>query len=289
MKNRLWVNTRVVMDMTTGAILAREGFFYSGPLALAEGVAKTPEEQLKELQAALETATKDKDTTIAELAKVRKQLAEMQKGALSDDDRKLFDKLKADQQTLEDDRKRKEGQFDALKQQLIDSHTKEKKDLEDRVSGLQSTLRKTLVGREFAAASKLFGADGKTILTPAIAEAYYGRYVEVQDVDGSDEKVVVVKNANGQVIVDAKTGKPAAFADAMAQLIESMPDKDAVLRGSGKAGSGNSGGAGAGGERRDLANPKTAADLADPKVREAVKQKHNAAGGIQQGPVFDKR
>lgn len=154
---------------------------------------------------------------------------------------------------------------------------------------METTLRNTFVGREFASASALFGKDGKTILTPAIAEAYYGRYVEVQPVEGSTDRQVVVKNRDGVVILDPKTGKPAAFADAMAQLIESMPDKDAVLRGSGKTGSGNSGGGQGGGDRKDLANPKTAQDFNDPKVREEVQKKHNAAGGIQSGSIFDRK
>ena len=31
----MWINTKVVIDMSTGDVLDREGFLYDGPLALA--------------------------------------------------------------------------------------------------------------------------------------------------------------------------------------------------------------------------------------------------------------
>lgn len=37
MVNPMWINTRVVIDMTSGAVLEQEGFLYEGPLALAAG------------------------------------------------------------------------------------------------------------------------------------------------------------------------------------------------------------------------------------------------------------
>lgn len=286
--NGRWINTRIVIDMASGAVLSKQGFVYRGPIAAAEG--KTPDEQLKELQTALDAAVKDKDTTVAELAKLRKQIVDLQKAGLSDEDRVLFDKLKADAKKAEDDKLKSEGQYETLRQQLVDKHAAELKAQIDTIGTLQGALRETLVSGEFARASTLFGPTGKTILTPEIAEAYLGKHVHVEDIQGSNKKTIVVKNADGQVILNAKTGKPAAFADALLELIESRTDKDSILRGSGKTGSGNSGGPGGGGNNtRDLANPKTAADLNDPKVREAVKQKHNAAGGISPGAVFDKR
>ena len=283
MTSTRWINKSVEIDMATGDVLAREGYFYVGPIARLEGATA------EQLQADLEAAAKARDEAIAETAKLRKQMADLQKGVMSEEDKKLFEQLKADAAKSEEERLRKAGEFDKMTAQLTEKHAKDLEAATAKAKQLEATLRKTLVGREFAGANALFGKAGKTILTPQIAEAYYGRYVEVQDVEGSDEKVVVVKNAQGQIILNPKTGKPAAFAEAMSELIESMPDKDSVLRGSGQTGSGNSGGAGAGGDRRDLANPKSAADFQDPKVREEVKKKHNAAGGIQAGSVFDKR
>ena len=283
--NGRWINTRVVIDMASGAVLSTQGFFYRGPVALAA----TPEEQMTALQGQLDAAVKDKDTTLAELAKLRKQIAELQKAGMSDEDRQLFEKLKTDAAKAEEDKKRAEGKFDEMSTQLIKKHETELKAREDTIGTLSKSLRETLVSGEFARAAALFGATGKTILTPEIAEAYLGRYVHVEDVEGSNRKVIVVKNDAGQVIVNAKTGKPAAFSDALLELIESRPDKDSILRGSGKSGSGNSGGLGGGGNgNRDLANPTTAGDLKDPKVRAAVKQKHDAAGGIVSGSVFEK-
>jgi hypothetical protein len=220
----------------------------------------------------------------------KKALRELQdSGAImSPEDRKLFDELKKQQKQLEEDKLKKAGEFDQLRQQLVEAHAKEVDALKKQVENLGGTLRTTLVGREFAGASALFGKDAKTILTPKIAEAYYGRYVEVQDVEGTGEKIVVVKNQNGQVILDPATGRPADFATAMGQLIESLPDKDAVLRGSGKTGSGSSGGAGGGGTGQPvtLQNLKQS-DLADPDKRAELKKQLANAGGMQIGSAFD--
>jgi hypothetical protein len=217
----------------------------------------------------------------------KKKLRELeQSGAvLSAEDRKLFDELKKQQKQLEEEKLTKAGEFEKMKQQLIDGHAAETKKHTERIAQLETTLRQTSVGREFAAAAALFGKDAKTILTPEIAEAYFGRYVDVDKETG----VVTVKNMNGQVILDLKTGKPAAFADAMSELIESLPNKDAVLRGSGKTGSGSSGGAGGGGNGQPttLQNLKPS-DLLDPAKREELKKQLATAGGMQIGSAFDK-
>lgn len=235
-------------------------------------------------QAEAKKAFGDRDTA-------KKRLKELEESGaiMSPEDRKLFDKLKADQKQLEEDKLKAAGQFDTLKAQLLEAHQKEVGDLKKQIESLGGTLRTTLVGGEFARASALFGKDAKTILTPEIAEAYYGRYVDVQDVDGG-QKIVVVKDANGQIILDPKTAKPMAFADALGQLIETLPNKDAVLRGSGKTGSGSSGGAGGGGTGQplSLANLKPA-DLQDPNKRAEINKMMNAAGGLQIGSAFDKQ
>lgn len=228
----------------------------------------------------------------ADRDEAKKKLRELeQQGAiLSAEDRKLFEELRADKKKIEEDKLKAAGQFETLRAQLLDQHAKEVDALKKQVESLGGTLRTTLVGGEFARASALFGKDAKTILTPEIAEAYYGRYVEVQDVEGTGQKIVVVKHpVTGQPILDPKTGKPASFVDAMSELIDSSPNKDAVLRGSGKTGSGSSGGAGGGngnGQPVTLQNAKQS-DFADPAKRAALKEQLANAGGMQIGPAFD--
>jgi hypothetical protein len=151
----------------------------------------------------------------------------------------------------------------------------------------KTELEKTLIGLKFAGASSLFGETGKTVLTPEIAEAYFSRYVSVEEIDG--RKTVVVKDNDGHVILNAKTGKPADFAEAMAEVIEAMPNKAHIFRGSGKTGSGSSGGSTTATQQLvDTARLKSG-DFSDPKVREAVKRQQAAAGGLQIGRAFDQR
>ena len=124
----------------------------------------------------------------------------------------------------------------------------------------------------------------QTILTPEVAEAYYGRYVEVQEVNG--RKSVVVKDPQGQVILDAKTGQPASFAVAIGELIDALPNKDRIIRGSGKTGSGSSGGAVGGHGQLDLRN-LTPDQRRDPKVLAALRASL-PRGGVVMGEAYER-
>lgn len=192
--------------------------------------------------------------------------------------------------TADELRKRKEGEFDTLKGQLVEKHSKEIAERDGKISKLSDRFQTTLKRAEFGAASELFGAHDKsrTIFDSTMAMDVLGKYVHVEDTDDEIGHRIVVKNAKGQTIVD-KNGEPLPFAAAMLELIESLPNKDRILRGSGKTGSGNSGGHGSGHGDRDLDKPKSASDFNDPKVREAVRNKHNSAGGIQSGSIFDRK
>lgn len=191
----------------------------------------------------------------------------------------------------DEDQKRKAGEFDTLKNQLVEKHQKEIADRESKLTTLSTRFQTTLVRAEFGAASDLFGGHdkAKTIFDTDMGVDVLGKYVQVEDTEDDPRGYrVIVKNTKGQVIV-GKDGNPLPFAEAMVELIGSLPNKDRILRGSGKTGSGNSGGHGSGHGDRDLGNPKTSADFNDPKVREEVRKKHNNAGGIQSGSIFDKR
>ena len=99
-----------------------------------------------------------------------------------------------------------------------------------------------------------------------------------------------MKNLQGQVILDVKTGKPAAFDAALLELINVLPNKANILRGSGKTGSGSSGGNNDTTKlgEIDFTKPLTAEQLADPKVKAAYDRRMSSAGGIQIGSAFDK-
>jgi hypothetical protein len=142
---------------------------------------------------------------------------------------------------------------------------------------------------EFGAAVEYFsGADSsKTILDVEMGMAILGRFVDVT-VDDNGDAQVIVKKPNGDVILGAD-GNPAAFADGIGERIKTLPNKDRILRGSGKTGSGSSGGSTTATQQLvDTARLKSG-DFSDPKVREAVKRQQAAAGGLQIGRAFDQR
>lgn len=261
--------TRWGMLMATGGVLCDEA---------SDAAAAASAQAIKDAQFA-------RDTAIADAAKLKKDLEAMKGQLLSEEDRKLFDKLKKDSETAEEARKRKEGEFDTLRTQLLEKHETELKTERIARETAETKLRNTLISREFAGAGSLFGgnADAKTVLTHDIAESYFRQYVDL-DADGK----VVVKNTAGQIILDAKTGKPAAFGDAITELIGTLPNKDNILRGSGKAGSGSSGGADKGDNGQIDTRHLKSQDFSDEKVRTAVKQEHAAAGGMVIGAAFQK-
>ncbi len=190
--------------------------------------------------------------------------------------------LKEQAQKAEEDRAKKAGEFEKVQQQLVQKHSAELKTEQEKRSAAESKLQRTLISREFASAVDLFGPSGKTIYLAADAERIFGDRVRLED-DGS----VVVLDGAGQVILDGKTGKPAAFSAALSEYIDSLPDKQYRLRGSGKTGSGSSGGTTGGNAFAgvDFSN-LTPQQRRDPKVIEQLK-KMKPGGGMVFGRVYE--
>jgi hypothetical protein len=245
--------------------------------------------------AAEETARRiyEADQAKAEAARLKKEIEEIRKGLPSDEQRARWAELEAEQQKAEEDRLKKAGEFDGWRTQVIERHQKEidaerqnRANEAARASALETELRETLVAREFADATELFGPTGKTVLPPSIAKDHFARNVEVQ-VGDNGSRTVVVKDSHNAVIVDPKSGRPMPFAKAMWEVIDAYPQKAQILRGSGKVGTNSSGGVYDGDGGIDTSRLKSS-DFADKKVRDAVRAKMNVAGGLQIGPGFDR-
>ena len=219
---------------------------------------------------------------------IKARMRELEGKVMSDEDRQLFDKLRADAEKTEEERKRKAGEFDTWRADIVKKHDEALKTEAQKREAAEAKLRQRLIGLEFAAATSLFGDNGKTVLTPAIAEAYFGRFVDVVT-DDSGHESVVVKGADGHVVLNVKTGKPAAFAEALAEVIDGLPDKDRILRGSGKTGSGSSGGA----SGRSADAPIDASNLTpeqrrDPNVLKRLRAQQ-PRGGMVFGTAYEQQ
>lgn len=221
--------------------------------------------------------------------KAKKEADELRKRALSEDQIAEYQALKAAQEKAEEERQKKAGEFEAIKKSLIDKHAAELETERKARIALEQSYTQEKIEAAFLGASDWFGGESaKTIMTGDMAYAYLGKHVSYEDVEvaGKSIKAVVVRDLEGNIILDGK-GNPARFAEAIGELIQSLPNKDRILRGSGKTGSGSSGGSTRGSETVDLSR-LSVDSFKDPKVREALKRRQATAGGLQMGPAFDR-
>jgi len=215
--------------------------------------------------------------------KAKQALRELQESGLvlTPEQKAEVEALRAAKVKAEEERKRKEGEFDSWRADFAKKTEEQIAAERERAVKVTERLHTTLKDHAFASASDWFGgSDAKTILTPAIASAYFGRYVAVEEHDGAER--VVVRDPNGHAILDTKTGKPAAFAQAIGELIGMLPDRDSVLRGSGKTGSGSSGGS-HGTQTPDLAELTKRASKGDKDAITALRRQQSSLGGISFG------
>ena len=241
-----------------------------------EGNVQSPEERLKFLEGEAKKAYKVRD-------ELKEKLRKLEGNGLSQQEREEFDALRKEREAAEEERKRKAGEFDAWRQQITQKTQAELDAERQKAQAIEQKYKQTVVGLAFAGAQDLFGGpSAKTIYTPTVAQKVFGDYIAIDEHDQ-----LVVKDQHGDVILDARTGKPASFSVALAELIESLPDKDYHLRGSGKVGSGSPGGSNSAPTSVDVTKALTAAQLADPKVRAKLKAHQAAAGGLQMGRAFD--
>lgn len=227
---------------------------------------------------------------------LQKQLDELKSQLPSADQRAKWAELEAKDRADEEERLKKAGEFDAWRKQITDKHATDLEAERQRLANeaaakaaLEHELNDQQVSLAFSNATEWFGPNGKTVLLPDIAKSYFAPHVTVEVIpqEGrSPVRRVLVKDANGVVIVDPKTGRPAEFSWAIGEVVQAHPSKNSILRGSGKVGSGNAGG-GNGGNAIDINNLKRQ-DFQRKEVREAVKEAQRQPGGLQIGPAWDR-
>lgn len=148
----------------------------------------------------------------------------------------LAEKQAAEQKKLEE-----QGNFDALKKQMVEAHNAEKAALETKLSetgstvaALQEQIANLTVGNAFATSSFL---KEELILTSTKARVVYGSHFEFQD-----GKVVAFDKPAGAknrtMLVDGK-GDPLDFDAALEKIVEADPDKDTVKKAKSKPGAGS--------------------------------------------------
>ena len=228
-------------------------------------------------------AFKDRDT-----AKAR--MRDLEGKALTDDQRAEYEALRTEKAKIDEDRKRAEGRFDELKTELVKKHTTELQEKDTRLSGLTERFRHSVVRAEFGGAVDWFGGDtAKTIFDPIMAQDVLGKYVMVEDVAGDPLGYrVVVRTPKGDII-HGKDGNPAPFHEAIGELISLLPNRDRILRGSGKAGSGSPGAFGEPLRPQDVEQLTARARAGDQDAIKALQARKQASGGLVMGTAFSRK
>jgi hypothetical protein len=154
--------------------------------------------------------------------------------------------LLREKQERENAEMEKKGQWDALKQQMVEQHKSEKTELmnklgerESRVAELEAKVAELTIGAAFAQSTFI---KDEMALTPNKTRVVYGAHFEFDE----ENRVVAYDKpkgaANRVLLVDA-AGEPLDFDAALRKLVEADPERDQLLRSKVKpgAGSGTSG------------------------------------------------
>lgn len=150
--------------------------------------------------------------------------------------------LLAKQQKAQEEELEKKGQWDVLKQNMAKQHKEEREKLEGQIVELQglvkqreSTIDELTIGSQFS--NSKFLKEETTLASATKARALYGQHFEL--VDGVLTAFDKPKGAKDRApLVDA-SGNALEFDVAMRKIIESDPDKDALLRTAAKPGAGS--------------------------------------------------
>lgn len=164
-------------------------------------------------------------------------------GLNPDDVRKLVqEKRDAELKQLE-----KKGEWDKIRQQMLEAHNVEKQTLAQKIEELNQKLNaysgqidQLTVGQAFSTSK--FIAD-ELVLTPSKARTVYGSHFE-RETDGRVIAYDKPGGAEGRAPLVDGQGNPLPFDAALKKLVEVDPDRDALLRAKIKQGA-DSGTAGA--------------------------------------------
>jgi hypothetical protein len=162
--------------------------------------------------------------------------------------------LEAEKAKAEEEAAIKRGEFDRIRQQLVDQHNAALKAKEDEVNGvkgqvseLQKRINDLTIGSAFSGST--FVKDD-LVLTPAKAQALYSEHFEIED-----GRLVPYDKPRGAgertPLVDGR-GNPLPFDDAFKKIIEADPDHASLLRSKMRQGAGSDPGNGKTQQQQDI-------------------------------------
>lgn len=169
---------------------------------------------------------KNRDQLLADVAKLKKQFDGV--------DPEEYRKLKEAAAKLDEEKAKAGGQWDQLKQQLIDRHEAEKKTLGEQTAKLEAQLHKVLA--ENVARAAIVAAEGSdALLLPHVLQ-----FIRIGTDEATGERVAQVVDAKGQPRIGNAKGEPMTIAELVAEF-KANEQYAAAFKGSGASGSGAAG------------------------------------------------
>lgn len=201
---------------------------------------KKPSDREAELLREVMKRKGNEQTLKTELQTLKEQLTQFE-GIDPESVRALL-KEKQDRETAELE---KRGEFDRVKEQMLQAHndelTKTKQTFEGQVGELsaaleaaQAQITELTIGRSFSDSS--FVRDSLT-LTPAKARVVFGSHFELKD--GAVVAYDKPSGAQGRTVLVNGSGEPLPFDEAIAKIVAADPDADHLIRSKVKSGAGS--------------------------------------------------
>lgn len=157
------------------------------------------------------------------------------------------------------------GEKDAAIEAAINATREEYAPIVQERDALQASLHQEMVGGSFAR-SKFVAED--LVIPSDLVEARFGKQFKIED------NSVVGYDSSGNVIYSKTSpGEKAGFEEALSMMVEAYPQKDHILKGANKPGSGAPGGSGEGGDNKTI--DRAAFDALQP----AERMQHMKTGG----------
>lgn len=187
------------------------------------------------LREVMEKKGKIKDLT-GEVSTLKAELKKFE-GINLDEVRALIEEKK----TAELQAEEAKGNFDRVKQMMVEAHEADKKTLADTIADLQAKLSakdsqidELTVGRSFSESKFILD---ELVIPPAKARQLYGSHFSIED--GQVVAYDKPAGADARTVYTGGDGKPLAFEEAIKKLIESDPDRDRLVKSNVKPGAGS--------------------------------------------------
>lgn len=167
-------------------------------------------EKTKGLKSAL-----DKEREARKQYEKRARELESKAGKISDEDLEELEQLRAAKQKAEEERRRRNGEFEKWRDEIQKEHKQEVEARENRIRSLQEQIRQDRIGRQIAEACAEHGATNT-----AVMQAFIERHVKADFDDEGQLSVAVLDPADGNRMLDSE-GKPLSIPGFVKKLSES--------------------------------------------------------------------